>query len=108
MIKRLQVRIPAGAVGDFFFFSELTLCADYYSESVLPLCYPSGAYKILVILPKVQVAGTPKHAYTLDPTKSEWADYAVCCCPGIVWEPIRKRAYSQFVKEHLTTIISAC
>ena len=30
----------------------------------------------MVILPKVQVIGSPKHAYTLDPTKSEWADYA--------------------------------
>ena len=29
-----------------------------------------------VILPKVQVAVTPKHAYTFDPMKSEWADYA--------------------------------
>ena len=30
-----------------------------------------------VILPKVQVAARLhlKHAYTLDPTKSEWADY---------------------------------
>ena len=29
-------------------------------------------------LPKVRVAGyTEKYAYTLDPTKSEWADYAV-------------------------------
>ena len=28
------------------------------------------------MLPKVQVAGYMQHVYTLDPTKSEWADYA--------------------------------
>ena len=39
---------------------------------------------------------THKHAYTLDPTNSEWADYA--CCPGVMWEPIRKRAHTQLVK----------
>ena len=30
---------------------------------------------------------TPKHAYTLDPPKSEWADYAAV--QGKVWESIR-------------------
>ena len=29
---------------------------------------------------------TPKHVYTLNLTKSEWADYAV---QALVWEPIR-------------------
>ena len=33
---------------------------------------------------------TPKHAYTLDPTKSEWLDYAAS--PGVVWEPIGERS----------------
>ena len=37
---------------------------------------PQWYVKTPVILPKVQVAGyTYKHAYNLDPTKSEWADY---------------------------------
>ena len=37
MIERLRYRVPAGAAGDFFFFSpELTLCADSYSVSVPP------------------------------------------------------------------------
>ena len=45
---------------------------------------------------------TPKHAYTLDPTKSELAD-----CPGMVWEPIRKRAHTQLVREHSVTVVSA-
>ena len=46
---------------------------------------------------------TPKHAYTLDPTKLEWADYAA----GIVWEPIRKQAHMQLGREHSSTVVSA-
>ena len=38
--------------------------------------------------PKCRWQVTPKHAYTLDPTRSEWAD---CRCPCIVWEPLRKQ-----------------
>ena len=34
-----------------------TLCANTYLVSVPPLCYHSGMYRTLVILPKVQVAG---------------------------------------------------
>ena len=48
---------------------------------------------------------TPKHAYTLDPVKSELADYATC--PGIVWEPIRKLTHTQIIREHSVTVISA-
>ena len=48
---------------------------------------------------------TPKHAYTLDPTKSEWA--TIPLSPGIVWEPIRKRAHKQLVREHSVTVVSA-
>ena len=28
-------------------------------------------------------------------------------CPGIVWEPIRKRAHTQLVMEHSATVVSA-
>ena len=49
---------------------------------------------------------TPKHAYNLDPAKSEWADYA--SVKSIVWEPIRKQAHTQLVREHSATAISAC
>ena len=35
-----------------------------------------GVYRHLIILPKVQVAVTPNHTYSLDPVKSKWADYA--------------------------------
>ena len=41
------------------------------SVSVPSPCYRVGMLKIPFILPKVQVAGN-----SLDPTKSEWADYA--------------------------------
>ena len=47
---------------------------------------------------------TPKHAYTLDPTKSGWAH---CRCPGRVWESIRKRAHTQLVRIHSVTVVSA-
>ena len=56
VIKRLRVWIPAEAAEDFS-SPELTLCADSYLVSIPPLCYCSGTWKTLVILPKVQVAG---------------------------------------------------
>ena len=31
----------------------------------------------------------------------------LCRCPGIVWEPIRKRAHTQLVRKHSITVISA-
>ena len=46
----------------------------------------------------------PKHAYTLDPSKSEWADYAAVQAE---WESIRKRAHTQLVREHSVTVVSA-
>ena len=41
VIERLQVRIPAGAAGEFS-SPESTLCADSYSVSVPLACYRSG------------------------------------------------------------------
>ena len=67
MIELLRVWIKAGAAGEFS-SSVLTLRANSYSDR-------SGTYKTPVFLPKVQVAGTPKHAYDLDLMKSEWADF---------------------------------
>ena len=56
------------------FLVQSQLCVlTLYSVSASTPCYGSGTLKTPVILPKVQVAGS-KHAYTLDPTKSEWAD----------------------------------
>ena len=59
MFERLRVRIPVGAAGEFS-SPESTLCADSYSVSV-----PSPSRQVI-----------PKHAFTFDPTKSEWADFA--------------------------------
>ena len=67
MIKRLRVRIPAGAARDFPSPAS-TLCADSYSVSTPPIPWS--------FCQKFWWQVTPKHAYTLEPTKSEWADYA--------------------------------
>ena len=74
MNGKLRVRIPAGAAGEFS-SPEFTLCTDSYSVSVPPRCYLSGTLKTPVILTKCRWQVTPKHAYILDPTKSEWAGY---------------------------------
>ena len=67
MIERLRVRIPAGAAGEIS-SPELTLCADSYSVSARKRSWS--------FCQKCRWQVTPKHADTLDPTKSEWADYA--------------------------------
>ena len=54
-------------------FSSVNFVCSY-SVSVPPPCYRSSTQKTPAILPKVQF--TPKHTYTPDLTKSEWADYA--------------------------------
>ena len=52
VIKRLRIRIPAGAAGEVS-SPEFTFCADSYSVSVFqPLCYRSATYKTQLILPK--------------------------------------------------------
>ena len=65
-----------GRSGRRIFLSRVNLCWLLLGVCSTP-CYCSGTWKIPVILPKVQGAVTPKHAYTLDPRKSEWADYNV-------------------------------
>ena len=54
---------------------ELTLCADSSFDVRSTPVLTQWHIKDPVILPEMQVAGTPKYAYNLDPTKSEWADY---------------------------------
>ena len=82
MIQRLRVRIPAGAAGEFS-SPELTLCADSYSVCVPPPTPPPiprvtavAGKKTRSFCQKCRWQVTPKHAYTLDPSKLEWADYA--------------------------------
>ena len=56
---------------------ELTLCADSYSVCV-PIRVPAVAHKrSRSFCQTCRWQVTPKHAYTLDPTKSEWVNYAV-------------------------------
>ena len=52
------------------------MCADSYSVSVAPSVLPQWHVKDLGhSAKKCRWQVIPKHAYTLDPTNSEWADY---------------------------------
>ena len=76
MIERLWVRIPAGAAGEFS-SPELIFFADSYLVSVSTPALPQ--WHIKDPGHSAKSAGGRlhlKHAYTLDPTKSEWDDYA--------------------------------
>ena len=76
MIERLRVQILAGAVGEFS-SPESTLCADSYSVSVPPPCYRSGTLKKTQSFDQKCIwQVTPKHTYTLDQVKLEWAEHA--------------------------------
>ena len=75
VIERLRDRIPAGAAGEFS-SPEKTLCADSYSVSVPPRVTTVARKRPRSFCQKCWWQGTPKYVYTLDPTKSEWADYA--------------------------------
>ena len=75
MIERLRVRIPAGAAGESS-SSGLTLCSDSYSVSVPPRVSAVARQSPRSFCKKRRWYVTPKHAYTLDSAKSEWADYA--------------------------------
>ena len=76
MIERLRVRIPAGTAGEYS-SPEFPLCADSYSVSfphpvtAMTRKRPQSFYQKC----RWQVAS--KHAYTLDPAKSELGCYAV-------------------------------
>ena len=75
VIERFRVRIPARTAGEFS-SPGLTLCADSYSVSVPPRVTAVARKRPRSFGEKCRWQFTPKHAYTLDPTKSEWADYA--------------------------------
>ena len=76
MIERLRVRIPAGAAGEFS-SPEITFCADSYSVPVpTPVLLQ---WNVKDPGHSAKSAGGRlhlKHAFTLDPTNLEWADYA--------------------------------
>ena len=75
VIERIRVRIPAEAAAEFS-SPEVTFCADSYSVSVSPRVTAVARKKPRSFCQKCRWQVTPKHAYTIDPTKSEWADYA--------------------------------
>ena len=75
MIEGLRVRIPAGAAREFS-SPELTLRADSYSVSVTLRVTAVARKTPRSFCQKCRWQVTPKHPYTLDPTTSEWADYA--------------------------------
>ena len=58
------------------FSLESTLCADSYSVSAPPPCTAVARKRPRSLCKKCRWQVTPKHAYSLDPSKSEWADYA--------------------------------
>ena len=70
-MERSRVRIPTGAAGEFSSPGS-TLCSDSYSVSVPPPCYR----RPWSFCQKCRWQVFHKHAYTFDPMKSEWADYA--------------------------------
>ena len=79
VIERLWVQIPAGAAGEFS-FPELTFCADSYLVSwcLFHPCVTTVACKRPGhSAKKCRWQVTPRHADTLYPMKTEWADYAV-------------------------------
>ena len=77
-MKSLRVRVLAEAAGEVS-SQELTLCADSYSVSAPPrvTAVARKKKKKKSFCQKCRWQVTPEHAYTLDPMKLEWADYAV-------------------------------
>ena len=76
VIKKLRVRVPAGAAENLF-SPELTFCADSYSVPDSPGVTAVARERPRSFCEKCMWQITPKHAYTLGPTESEWADYVV-------------------------------
>ena len=75
MIERLRVRIPAGAAGEFS-PSELALGAGSFRCPFHPRVTAVARKRPRSFCQKCRWQVTPKHAYTSDSMKSEWADYA--------------------------------
>ena len=81
MIERLRVRIPAEAAGECS-FPESTLCADFIRCPFHPRVTAVARKRLGSFCQNCRWQVAPKHAYTLDPTNSEWVEY-VCiryCC----------------------------
>ena len=72
VIERLRVRVPAGAAGQSS-LCVLTLlrCPFYPRVTAVARKRPRSLFQ------KCKWQVISKHAYTVDPTKSEWTDYVV-------------------------------
>ena len=75
MIERLRVQILTGTTGAFS-SPELTLCADTSAVSIPSLVTTVADKRPQSFCQKYRWQIIPKQAHTLDPSKSEWADYA--------------------------------
>ena len=72
MIKTLGVRILGGAAGEFS-SPELIVCADLFGVCSTPFLLQ---WHVKDTCHSAKSADGRLHLNTLDPTKSEWADYA--------------------------------
>ena len=96
VIERLRVRIQAGAKGDFP-SPELTLCVDPYSVSVPPSPPPPPVFLQWQIKDpghSDKNAGGRLYLNTHRPLNLRSRSGLICRCPGIVWEPLGKRAHT--------------
>ena len=87
-----------GRSGGRIFFSRINyVCWLLFGVRSTPVL-PQWHMKDPDHLPKVQVAGYTSTRILPWPNKVGvgWP----CRCPGVVWEPIRKRAHTQLIKEH--------
>ena len=75
MIERLRVRIPAEAAGEFLLQSQLCVLTLIWCP-FRPLATAVAHKRPGSFCQKCRWQVTPKHAYTFDPMKSEWADYS--------------------------------
>ena len=89
MIERLRVRIVAGTAGEYS-SPKLNLCTD----SIRCPFHP----RVTAVARKSRLTWTCLH-----PWPNEVGVGWPCRCPDIVWEPIRKRAHTQLVREHSAT-----
>ena len=87
MIERLRVWTWAGVPGEVS--SPEFVCWCSFSVCFTPMLLQWHVKDPGHSAKKCWWQVTAKHAYTLDPTKLEWADYAA------VWDRIRKSAHTQ-------------
>ena len=100
-MERLRVRLPAGKKEEFS-SAELTFCTDSYSVSVPPRVNTVARKRPRSFCHRYKWYVTPNHAYVLDPTKSEWDDYAVRAKFG---NALGKATHTQLVRDHSVTVV---